>query len=735
MTLPAGSAARAGDPEHAVTLVFVLHDHQPVGNFDDVYRGAFRAAYAPFLEFLESEPAMRVALHTSGPLVEWLEAREPRYLDRLRERVAAGQVEPWGGAFYEPILPAIPERDRRGQIAAMADWVERRLGVRPRGLWLAERVWEPGLASSLAAAGVEYTAVDDAHFVAAGFERPALWETYLTEDQGATIRLFPIQREMRYGIPFEEPAAVVETLAKVAARGPGRIAVLGDDGEKFGLWPGTHRLCYERRWLARFLAAVAAAPWIRIRTPAEAVEAHPAAGLAYLPSGSYHEMQEWSLPAAAQRRFHAAARALEAAGGGDPDSGVDPAPSGAPAPAPAVAPASAPGAALAEGGGPADPRDLLRGGHWRNFLTRYPESNRLHKRTLRASRRLWDSPRPGDAGWERARTHLWRAQCNCPYWHGVFGGLYLPHLRAAAYGELIAAEAWGAEPPGVERGDLDLDGWEDARLESPGWAAWISARGGRMWAFDDRAARWNWGDTLAQRREPYHDRLEAGGDATAGEPGEGAETIHAGVKSKETGLAARLAAYRPHDRDSFLDEWREGGRVTDWSAGRAELLAEPAAVTARLPGGPGPALEKRYAIGGDGALEVRYALTSPRAARGTLAVELNVAMHVREAPDRWIEVGGRRADPPAPGAAARHPDVRSTAFVDEWAGRRLEVRTDRPATLERAPIDTVSLSEAGAERVFQGVEARYAFDAALGPGTPWTLTFRVEPRSGGGGAS
>jgi hypothetical protein len=66
--------------------------------------------------------------------------------------------------------------------------------------------------------------------------------------------------------------------------------------------------------------------------------------------------------------------------------------------------------------------------------------------------------------------------------------------------------------------------------------------------------------------------------------------------------------------------------------------------------------------------------------------------------------------------------------VDEWAGRRLDVETDRPAELSRAPIETVSLSEAGAERVFQGVEARYRFAVELEADRPWTLTFLLRPR-------
>ena len=36
-------------------------------------------------------------------------------------------------------------------------------------------------------------------------------------------------------------------------------------------------------------------------------------------------------------------------------------------------------------------------------------------------------------------------------------------------------------------------------------------------------------------------------------------------------------------------------------------------------------------------------------------------------------------------------------------------------------LETVSLSEGGVERVFQGVEARLSFDVVLEPGHPWSL--------------
>ena len=675
----------------SITLSLVVHDHQPVGNFDGVFRAACDDAYDPFLEFLERHPRFRLGLHMSGPLLEWLSAHRHEHLARLRALVGRGQVEPWGGAFYEPVLPGIPEIDRQGQIRRMRDWIEEELGVRPRGLWLAERVWEPALAATLARAGVEYTAVDDAHFLAAGLERDALWGAYLTEDEGESLRVMPIRRELRYLVPFQPPERAVAWLRDAARIAPGRLAVLGDDGEKFGLWPGTRELCWRDRWLDRFAEALEAAPEIEMLPPGEALAGRPALGIAYLPSASYHEMEEWSLPPRAQRRFRATVRELE------PRHGEA-------------------------------ARDLVRGGHWRGFAMRYPEANRLHKRMLRASRRLHAVPPERAPAWREARDHLWRAQCNCPYWHGVFGGLYLPHLREAVFRELIAVERYLCiAPPHLERGDFDLDGFGDAVIETREWAAWVSARGGALWAFDDRRRARSWGDTLARRDEPYHDELERG--PLGG--GEGA-SIHDAIRVTEAGLGERARRTDPGPLDLFLERWHEDGEHHDWSAGRFEFLDAPAHELAlHAPAAHAdraPRLEKRYRIGAGGGLEAELALSSSRARRGVLEVALHLGVHVPDAPDRFVEVNGARAACPAFASRAEHADVRTLSLVDLWEGARLDVALDRPAKLEREPIETVSLSERGAERVFQGLSARFSFDVKLEPDVPWQVRFTLAPR-------
>ena len=95
-----------------IRFVLTLHNHQPVGNFDHVFQQAFDDSYRPFLDLFGRYESLKISLHTSGSLMEWLAAHHPEYVDRLAELVAQGRIEILGGAYFEPILSMIPARDR-----------------------------------------------------------------------------------------------------------------------------------------------------------------------------------------------------------------------------------------------------------------------------------------------------------------------------------------------------------------------------------------------------------------------------------------------------------------------------------------------------------------------------------------------------------------------------------------------------------------------------------------------
>ena len=76
-----------------VSLALVIHSHQPVGNFDHVIEEAYQKAYRPFVAALLAHPSIRLSLHYSGILLEWLEAYHPEFLDLLRRSGIGFQVE------------------------------------------------------------------------------------------------------------------------------------------------------------------------------------------------------------------------------------------------------------------------------------------------------------------------------------------------------------------------------------------------------------------------------------------------------------------------------------------------------------------------------------------------------------------------------------------------------------------------------------------------------------------
>ena len=448
--------------------MFGVHFHQPVGNFDHVFADHVRDVYRPFLERLVEREFFPIALHVSGPLLEWLEAHEPALVDRIGVLAADGKAELLLSGFYEPVLVSLLQPDRIEQIGWMREAIQRRFGVVAAGLWLTERVWEPDLAADLARARVGYALVDDRHFLVTGFAADRSHAPWWTEHDGHRVALVPMHERLRYLIPFRPPAETAEYLSERRAAGH-RLVVFADDGEKFGGWPGTREWVYDRGWLRQFLEAIQtliASGAVRLTRPDAVLREVPSGGLAYLPSASYREMETWALPPEGALRLARLER----------DLGAD--------------------RVAADGA-------LLRGAHWRNFFVRYPEANRMHKK-MRALSSLCRAR--GDA--PAARRAIGRAQCNDAYWHGVFGGLYLPHLRRAVWRQLAAAEAElrRDESLAVETLDFDGDGYDEIWVHSPSFSALVSpARGGAVEEYTRFAVGVNFGDVLTRRREAYHE--------------------------------------------------------------------------------------------------------------------------------------------------------------------------------------------------------------------------------------
>jgi len=704
-------------------LALLIHAHQPCGNFEHVLEKAYASSYLPFIEHLEKHPKVHLGLHYSGPLLTWIEEHRSEYFVRLKKLVQAGQVELVGGGFYEPILVSIPPEDQHEQITRLGAYLEKHFGKVPSGAWLAERVWEPQLPSALAAASVAYTLVDDIHFLAAGFEPEELFGAYIAEDRGKTVWLYPGQKALRYLIPFGKVEDVIAYLRDAAAVHPGGVAAMGDDMEKFGVWPGTHEHCYKDGWLSAFFTALEEnSDWLEVSTPGHYLESHAPLGRADLPTASYTEMMEWALPTRVRQRYHEVVK---------------------------------------EFGARPEILSFLRGGSWRGFFRKYPESNLLHKKMLRVSARIAAAPVHRDGAKSsnelvQARDLLLRAQCNDAYWHGIFGGIYAPHLRTDPWRNLIRAEAIadretpGALAPRVELLDYDADGANELLFTSLEAQALVKPNdGGTIAALDFRPAAATLVNSILRRPEAYHTRLRE----AAGKPATGAvASIHEQTRVKEPGLerflrydrwprhAFRVMIFDP-DRthaDYEILELREdagfaGGvfTVKNSAPNEAELFR---ADSLTLQGKTDSAsskllLLKQYtfspATNGFEAtcvitLKLKDILEKPVA----VGIESVINLLAPTEPDRFFEtpLGKKnlRFSGCMPGPILR--------MEDGWQRVRVSLHAPLVEEFWVSPIETVSESEEGFERVYQGSQILAVWRPPLTMQKTWSarLVWRIE---------
>ena len=670
-----------------ISLLFGVHAHQPVGNFPEVLEEAHLRCYRPFLETLHRFPEFRFSVHFSGWLLDHLLERYPADMDLLKEMVARGQVELFGSGWSEPVLAAIAHRDRVGQLTAMAAQLERNFGSRPQGGWLTERVWESSVVPALAQSGIRYVTVDDYHFLCTGKRAVELDGYYTTEEDGRTLDVFPISEQLRYRLPFSPAPEALVYIEQLASEGHA-AAIYFDDIEKFGIWPETWEWVYEKRWLEQFITAVLASPRIRTATYREFHAGARSRGVVYLPTTSYIEMNEWTLPAPAAQTYAALVHEHKDAHRYD------------------------------------DTRAFLRGGIWRNFLTRYPEANWMHKRALALSERLARMP-------EESRTagmtaSLYRAQANDAYWHGLFGGLYLPHLRRAVYRNLVELEAAldAVMPrPACERLDLDCDGADEWFMRNAELQAVTRDDGlAALHELDSYPLAHNFADTLRRSREHYHSKIEGGG-VSRGAAGGGIASPHDRVDFRHDVTFEDVipdALPRVLFCDSYTAPDGKLHGLGDYVCDTIDETAPALGFRASLAGGT---VRKRYHLAG-ARLTVTYAFEG--LAGGTFATELNVSMPACDGySGRYILASG--AIPCGFGQHLAQDMLTAITLDDRELDGALRLAASAPAALRARPHFTVSQSEAGLEKIMQAATVILSW-----PLTPVcdTLTLTLEITAG-----
>ncbi len=672
------------------TLIIAIHNHQPVGNLFPVLTKATQRSYRPFIKTLNRYPFLKLNLHYSGFLLKWLFKKHPDIIKLLKSLIKDRQVDILGGGIYEPILPSIPLNDAREQLRLLTLLIEKIFGIRPQGFWLAERVWEPQIPEITSASGLKFTFADDIHFTYAGFDRDSLDGYYATESDGKKLFIFPINEDLRYLVPFGKVSVVIDYLRHKRKLGS-RCITLAADGEKFGVWPGTYNLVYKRKWLENFFKSLEDnRDWIEVKTAASFIKQTPPTSIAYLPTASYDKMMRWALPAKEQVYFENLLNILKRQ------------------------------------------REhkkflpFLKGGFWKNFFVKYPESNNMHKRMFMVSQEKGLSENKKSSSYKRALDFLYRSQCNDAYWHGLFGGLYLPHLREAIYENLIAAENLfkknqAGQSFECETLDFNLDGRREVMLRSEALNLFFEpAYGGSLFELDLRRKNINLINTLSRKREAYHlknnpkkskfkkiifDRYSR-------------RAFQDHVLEKQTTLKKfKEAKFRKCA--NFIDKpysliKKDDREVVFERKGNIWLRAKAFSLD----------IKKQISFVKDNVIKATYSLLnkSEEDLNFIFGVEFNFSLYSSRNPKCYFKCGSQVK---ALNKSANLKSVRKVRLVDKVRQFEIEFVLGEPVSMWYFPVFTISQSEAYLEKIFQCGCFLIHWKLALSPNRAWQTDFNI----------
>jgi alpha-amylase len=355
---------------------------------------------------------------------------------------------------------------------------------------------------------------------------------------------------------------------------------------------------------------------------------------------------------------------------------------------------------------PVEAGRFLRGGYFPEIFRKYPEGNHLHKRML------WVSREAGLTANEEARRELYKAQCNDAYWHGIFGGLYLPHLREAVFHHLLEAEKAMDIARGWSTFDYDSDGRDELFFRGKIFNVLIKpSSGGGIVELDYRPVSRNMSDVLARRKESYH-------DFSKDEAGDG-KSIHE-LGHQIPAEAEGLLRYDRHPRHSLLDHFlhpltsredfekiryeekgdfvshayfheREGDSLSLWRQGRVGLDE-----------GGSPVLVKKTIVPGEKEISVRYHLEglSGRTQDVLFGCEWNLSLF-----DGEFRLAAKRA-----------------FFLQD----RISFSPSSPDDIWHFPLETLSRSEKGYDIIRQGLCVVPIWRVTLSPGKPMALEIVLE---------
>lgn len=658
----------------------------PVGTTNDDIETIYQQSFKPYLRALYTAAAIPATLHLSGHLLNWMAKHHSEYTDVLSEMVGRKQVELLGGGFYDPILALIPRPDRIGQIESLTTYLRKKFGRRPRGVWITEQVWDPGLPSTLRSCGMDYALLDDYHFITAGFTGEDLCRPCITEDQGKTLVVFPICHDLVQIAREGQPKDVIAFLKEHASEDPTVVSVLIEEEQRSPeSIRRTSRSAARKSWADRLLNLLAEnRDWIDVVLPFQQLKEHQPRTRGYFQSAAYEEMMYWSLTPERREAYEGLRRRFT------------------------------------------DERDTnVLGGHFRQFLTRYGESNLMYAK-MQYTHVLVNQIRGDKYRKQAAREELWRGQSHSAYWHGRHGGIYHNRLRKAVYRSLIEAEKITRERgifiPSVVTVDFDMDGLSEYLYQGQGINAYIHQEGGHLFELDYLPAAWNYLDTLSRRPESYHtDAVKKQG-----------YDIDMRKSFMDRFLDPSITIDR-FGRSEYLDlggftqtlyqrtEYKREGKRLGLTAASSVLQGSH-----RVP----VTIDKRYTFKRS-AVQVEYTLTNRGDSELTsiFAPEFNIAFLSQEADSlRLFVTTPKRANVEISPSQAVHRAAQEIRMNDLVNGLTVILSATGADDFWCLPVETVSGCPSGTETVYQGtcLVPRWQLSVAPDETASMVITLAIE---------
>jgi hypothetical protein len=268
-----------------LSLFAMFHLNLAFSSIEEKDRAAvIQRCYWPLLAIAHSFGP--IGIEATGYTLEEIEARDPRWITRLRDLIAAGKVEFIGSGYAQLIGPLVPAKVVAANLRIGNEIYQRTLKVRPRIALVNEQAYSAGIVGHYLDAGYRALLMDWDNPSSHHPEWPAEARYQAQEALGAdgraidllwtnTVAFQKLQRFAHGDIEIEDYLEFVATHRSEEARA---LCIYASDAEIFDFRPGRYKteeaMSGESEWqrLAGAFSELQATPGMRLTTPSAALE-------------------------------------------------------------------------------------------------------------------------------------------------------------------------------------------------------------------------------------------------------------------------------------------------------------------------------------------------------------------------------------------------------------------------------------------------------------------------------